>query len=91
MVITSINWDINPITMVIPIIHLEILEQISTDPRKMHCRKGILGRDKLHVRWVVVLFFLMLDFEMFDCFFGGFGGNCFVEVVVIMFVFGLWG
>ena len=68
MVITSIKWDINPITMVIPIIHLEILEKTSTDSdTKRNGRKGILGRDRLQVRWVVVLFFLMLDFDMFDC------------------------
>ena len=63
MVITSINWDINPITMVIPIIHLEILEKISTDSdTKKNGRKGILGRDRLQVRWVVVLFFLDVGF-----------------------------
>ena len=64
MVITSINWEyINPITMVIPIIHFEILEKISTDSdTSKNGRKGILGRDRLQVRWVVVLFFIDVGF-----------------------------
>ena len=70
MVITSIicGYKPNPITMVIPIIHLEFLGKISTDPKKMVERGFWDGTGCRSGGWLFC-FFLMLDFEMFDCYY----------------------